>query len=115
MAELVDLILEEIRKFEVGINEWRTLTSKKELTQKLIAGYDLGFRYAFTLGQLIALLTANNRSGLETVEILATGEGAKVGVHYLFKGVDYMQNLALKYTRRTQSYNQPVTLDLNKP
>ena len=114
MSELVDK-LKEVGKFESGVNEWRTIINSERLSSKVLAGYDLLFRYAFTLTQLAALYTSNSRSGLETAEILAVGEAAKVGIHYAFKGMDYLQNLVLAYTRKMQSYDRPTTLNLNKP
>ena len=86
MSKLVE-IAKGIGKYELGINELKNIYTNRNLQSAVNNGVDLLFRYGLLAGEGAILATANHRTGLENLDILARMEIGKLAVHYLNRGL----------------------------
>ena len=71
------------------------------------------FRYGLLAGEGVILATANHRTGLENLDMLARMEIGKLAVHYLNRGLKYFSDWGTKYIIQSRLDAQPITLGLS--
>ena len=87
MSRLAE-IAKGIGKFELGVNEAKTLVNPDVLgSRKSKTAVDLGIRYVLSALELSALYQKARGKELPLAQILATSEALKVATHYTFEGL----------------------------
>ena len=81
MSKLVE-IAKGIGKYELGINELKNIYTNRNLQSAVNNGVDLLFRYGLLAGEGAILATANHRTGLENLDILARTPMWNMGIDY---------------------------------